>query len=124
MLSKVVLLAAAIALVASAVSAEPALARPGNGKGHGNEATLSVSPNPVPAGTAFTISGSGFRANRPVVLVVPLHLPYDTVMADGSGSFSFVYSRPLEPATHPVLAYQERGNKMVLMAYTWITVTP
>jgi hypothetical protein len=112
-------------LLGAALAAGPTLAaKGGNGNGGHKTATLTVSPNPVSTGTAFTVNGSGFRRDRPVVMAIPGYFPYDTVVADRSGAFSYTYSRPLDPGTHPVLAYQERGKKMELKASTWVTVTP
>src|SRR3972149_6788463 len=91
-------LVVAIGLMGSALAAGPALAgkpaphRPGgnggNG-GNGSTATLTVSPNPVPAGTAITISGSGLKANAAHLVGVLGYVPWDRGTTGRTGAVSF-----------------------------------
>jgi hypothetical protein len=133
MLPRMFAIVAVVVILGAALGAGSALAaKGGNGSGKGNGgngdktvATMTVSPDPVPLGTAVTITGSGFKPG-PVVVAVDWNYPYDTVMADSAGSFTYVYSRPLDPGFHGVLAYQQgKGKKgMELKAYTSFTVEP
>jgi hypothetical protein len=90
-------IAAAAMLLFTAVSAGgSALAAKGGGKGHGGSGTpasgtLTVSPNPVPVGSAcITIGGSGFAANQDLTINA-WFMPQPSVNTGTTGSFSFVY---------------------------------
>ena len=120
-----------VILTVATLSVAPALAAKG-GKGNGGNggngakttATLTVSPNPPLAGTAFQISGSGLNANKMVVVGVSGWIPFETLTTDGSGAFSFTYTRTLDPGTYTVLAYQEKGKRWVVKATATLTVVP
>jgi hypothetical protein len=131
MMPRLFAVVAVVAIMGAALATSPVLAaKGGNGTakgGNGNKtvATMTVSPDPAPLGAAVTITGSGFKPG-PVVVAVDWNYPYDTVTADSAGSFTYVYSRPLDPGFHGVLAYQQgKGNKgMEFQAYTSFTVEP
>jgi len=82
-MSRILAIVAVVVIVASTLAAGPALAakggKGGNG-GHGGNttATLTVSPNPVPLGAPYLISGCGYTYGKSVALV--------TVYPDGHGS--------------------------------------
>ncbi|OGY24447.1 MAG: hypothetical protein A2172_01660 [Candidatus Woykebacteria bacterium RBG_13_40_15] len=119
------LLLIALAITTYSINQARSLQSEAKGKPSGNSATLTVSPDPVPVGAEVTITGSAFTPG-PVVVAVDWSYPYETVTADSSGNFTYVFSRPLDPGLHGVLAYQEgKGKKgMELKAYTSFTVEP
>lgn len=128
MFHRILVLAAVLALLAVSLTAGPALAGKGGKGGNGGNgglttATMTVSPNPAPLGTAVTISGSGFKPG-PVNVMVDLRLPCDTLTVDSAGNFSYVYSRPLDPGFHSVIATQEGRKGWELVANTTFTVEP
>ena len=131
-------LVVAIGLMGSALAADPALAgKPatnghggngGNG-GNGGTPTLAVSPSPVPAGTAITISGSGLKANAAHLVGVLGYVPWDQVTTDSTGAFSFTFTRTADPTVFPpgtyyVQAKQSTNKGMVTVASTSFTVVP
>lgn len=120
---------AVVVVLGAALSAGSALAaKGGNGKGGrgggGPSATLTVSPDPAVAGSDFTISGSGFNANKTVIVGVSGFLPFETLTADGSGSFVTSYTRDLQPGTYTLLGYQEKGKRWVVKASLTFEVGP
>jgi hypothetical protein len=129
----VVAAVALAALIFTAIATSPALAgKPdhagnGNGGGHGGgkqKATLTVSPDPVVADSDFTISGSGFNANKMVVVGVSGLLPFETLTVDGNGSFVTSYTRGLQPGTYTLMAYQEKGRSWEIKATKTLEVIP
>ena len=120
MSTKIDLLAAIIALVASASVAGPALAgKPSNASQHGGKtgptATLVVSPNPVQAwGAAYTVTGSGFVANQWVYFSTTCSGSFNRA-ADGNGALSFTRVSQW-PGTCKYDAYQYDGRRFTLMA--------
>jgi len=121
-------LVVAIGLMGSALAAGPALA---GGKGGGGRTTagVTVSPNPAPAGTAITISGSGLKANAAHLVGVLGYVPWDQVTTDSTGAFSFTFTRTADPTVFPpgtyyVQAKRSTNKGMVTVASTSFTVVP
>lgn len=89
-------------LLFSMVAAGPALAAKGGGGGGGKPGSgttptcttcvLNVSPDPVPAHTQPTVSGTGFTPGAGYQVKVKGDIFSTTVTANSSGSFSFVYT--------------------------------
>lgn len=89
-------LGAVAILGAAAMSVDSTYAARGGKKGGGqttSTAKLTVTPNPLPAYTQPTVSGSGFAAGETVYLSTPGELRYTTVTANSAGAFSVVYSQ-------------------------------
>ena len=84
-------MAALLALVATAILANPAdAAKSGNGRNGG--ATLSIYQNGVQVssvapGTAIEVRGSGFRANATVYVGLQGYIGMDRVTTAGAGKF-------------------------------------
>lgn len=102
------------------LASTPALAAPGgkHGRDQTTAATLSVSPNPVPAwGGQYTVAGSGFAANKAVSFSIasPGCCLAFNVWADSSGRVSFSRTTG-SPGTYKIDAYQLSGRKYALMA--------
>jgi hypothetical protein len=90
------ILGAVVIIGAAAISAGPTFAAKGGKGGHqtgGGTASLTVTPNPLPAYTQPTVSGTGFGAGETVFVGIPGDVPYTTVTADGTGAFTMVYTR-------------------------------
>jgi len=90
---------------------------------------VTVSPSPVPAGTAITISGSGLKANAAHLVGVLGYVPWDQVTTDSTGAFSFTFTRTADPTVFPpgtyyVQAKQSTNKGMVTVASTSFTVVP
>ena len=124
---------AAILLSAVALAVNVDAARGGKGGGGGKpsngSATLVVSPNPVPAGTAITISGSGYKADSRLLVGVMGYIPWDEVTTGSDGTFAFTYQRTADPTVFPpgtyyVEAKRESNKGMVTAASTTFTVVP
>ena len=98
----------------------------GNG-GNGTTATLTVSPNPVPAYTHPAVSGTGFTSGKELLVGIPGDLRFTRVTPDGNGSFSFVYTaRSLYPGyTYTMEAWGNgKGQTWELKASISFTVVP
>src|SRR3990172_11289165 len=110
-------LVVAIGLLGSALAAGPALAgKPatnghgGNG-GNGGTPTLAVSPSPVPAGTAITISGSGLKANAAHLVGVLGYVPGAQVTTESTCAFSFTFTRTADPTVFPPGTYYVQAKQ-------------
>ena len=95
MYSKLLVLAAVIALAASALIVDSTQAA--RREATGGAATLSFSPNPAVAGSDYVVVGTGFAANKSILIEMknsstPWTASYNQVVSDASGSFS--YTRP------------------------------
>lgn len=93
--------------------------------------TVSVSPNPVPYQTSFTISGTGYKANSTVAVGILGILCCGTVSTDASGSFSLTtngrITNPdsyLLPDNYFVSVARLRGKNWTPAASTTFTVCP
>ena len=118
-----------LALAIAAVSATPAFAARGGGKPGGgvtSSATLTVSPNPVPAYSTYHISGCGYALGVTVLLN----------MVQGDGAIAATGAVPGSdgcigidwntnaPGTYTLKAYQQPwGAKPNLVASTTFAVT-
>ncbi len=97
--------AAVVLLAGAAIAGSPALAAKGGGGGSGGGgghkggggsgggvvATLAYSPNPVPVGNTFTVTGKGFAPNSYVGVGFYGWIDWYYVMSDGSGNITFTY---------------------------------
>ena len=130
--SKTLGIVAAVALAAlifTTIATSPALAgkpdHAGNGKGGGkHQATLTVSPDPVVVDSDFTINGTGFNANKMVVVGVSGLLPFETLTVDDNGSFVTSFTRGLQSGTYTLMAYQEKGKSWEVKATKTLEVIP
>jgi len=80
---------------------------------------LTVSPDPVPLGTdTLVISGSGFAANKYVVITVSGALPGAEATTNGSGAFQITWTRWgggfNGVGDHWVTASDSRGNQLAV----------
>lgn len=75
---------------------------------------LTVSPNPVAAGQSFTISGSGFRRNDPLVVCVWGMAPCQPVTTDLQGTFTMTYTRQggLLPGAYLLQVWRGKGPRL------------
>lgn len=83
------------------------------------EATLTVTPDPVPAYTHPTVAGTGFEPSGTLLVGIPGDLRFTNVTVGSSGSFSFLYTaRDLYAGyTYTMEAWgQGHGNEWVLIA--------
>ncbi len=125
-MSRIFAIVAVVVILGAALGAGTALAakggvkgKPGGnggGGGGGNGdavATLTVSPDPVPAFTHPTVTGTGFKPGETVYVGIPGDLRFTAVTADGSGSFSFMYTdRDLKPWTYTMEALGDGKGKV------------
>jgi hypothetical protein len=112
-----VALAALLALVATAILANPADAAKGAG-GRGSGAALSVYQNGVQVtsvapGTPIEVRGSGFRANATVYVGLQGYIGMDQVTTDGAGKFILPKVGPGAPWTYTYVA-------LVYSRHTWV----
>ena len=87
-------------------------------KGKSLPATLTVSPNPVPAmGTEYTVTGSGFKTDQWAYFSTTCQGAFN-VWVDSSGGVSITHnSRFAGVCTYDVYQYTgTRNNKLTLMA--------
>ncbi|MDP3955213.1 MAG: hypothetical protein Q8Q15_02530 [bacterium] len=84
----------------------------GVGKGRKAAASISVSPNPALINSPFTISGSGFPANKIVYVGLQGYFDLKPVTADSTGKFSLSHSAISIPGTYTTVALIEarKGN--------------
>jgi hypothetical protein len=104
-------LAAVLISAVVAVDADAARGARGGGRDSGGTATLTVSPDPVLAGTQYTVTGSGFSANAPIYFNVsdPSCCYFFTIWSDANGGVTFDFLRAGNPGTYQIDA-SERGN--------------
>ena len=117
-----------VALTVSALTAAPALAAKGGGRGGGSVssgATLLVSPNPVPANSSYHISGCGYTVG--VTVLLNMVQGDGTVAATGAvpgsdGCIGIDWNTNA-PGTYTLKAYQQPwGAKLNLVASTTFAV--
>jgi len=116
-----------IGLMGSALAGGSALAARGGVNATESGPSLTVSPNPVPNGSAsITISGSGFRANQTLSEVgVWGVIPSYMVVTDGNGSFSLTFTSaggPFWEGSYAAVAANFKGHRLVTLASTNFTV--
>jgi len=117
--NKLQMAVAAAAIVACslfAVSATPALAARG-GKSGGTTTVsggCAVNPNPVAAGTQFTVTGSNYGAGRYLTLAIGSAggTSYVWTQADGAGNFSAA-SRVSTTGSNTVKVHDSVGGKLL-----------
>ena len=136
-MSRIFAIVAIVVLLGAALGAGTALAakggvkgKPGgnggggNGGNGGSYATLTVSPNPAPAGGAVVdASGSGYNpsAGAYINIHTPNSLYVYTRGTDSEGNLSFFFNTA-EPGTYTVKVYQYKGKKLVLKAQADLVV--
>ena len=116
-LFSVVAMAALLALVTTAVLANPADAAKG-GSGRNGGASLSIYQNGVQVssvapGTAIEVRGSGFKANATVYVGLQGYIGMDQVTTDGAGKFILLKVAPSAPWTYTYVA-------LVYSRHTWV----
>ena len=94
---------------------------------HDSEGTCSVSPNPVPNGSNYTIGGSGFTDQSGQELQLRIATAAGELLTgavvDGSGNFSAtVYASGVGAYTVTVEDPQAHGNKKELATCTFSVV--
>ena len=121
---KTAVLVAAIAFAASAITASPVQAGRGP-RPSTTSATLTVSPNPVPAYSTYHIAGCGYALG--VTVLLNMVQGNGTVAATGAvpgsdGCISLDWNTNA-PGTYTLKAYQQPwGAKLNLMASTTFAV--
>jgi hypothetical protein len=113
-----VALAALLALVATAILANPVDAAKGRPSGG---ATLSIYQNGVQVtsvapGSAIEVRGSGFKANATVYVGLQGYIGMDKVTTDGAGRFVLPKIAPSSPWTYTYVA-------LVYSHRTWVIAT-
>ncbi len=117
-----VALAVLLALVATAILANPVDAAKGAG-GRGSGAALSIYQNGVQVtsvapGTAIEVRGSGFKANATVYVGVQGYIGMDQVTTDGAGKFILPKVAPSAPWTYTYVALVYSHRTWVIGAST------
>jgi hypothetical protein len=116
----VVGLVALLALVATAILANPAdAAKSGNGRNGGASLSIyqnGVQVNSVAPGTPIEVRGSGFRANTTVYVGLQGYIGMDQVTTDGAGRFILPKVAPSTPWTYTYVA-------LVYSRQTWVIAT-
>ena len=134
-ISRIFAIVVVVAILAATFGAGSVLAakggikgKPGGGNGgNGNTAaTLTVAPNPVPAYTHPTVTGTGFKSGKEVLVGIPGDLRFTSVTPDSTGAFSFIYTaRTLAPDTYTMEAWvAERKGKWVMKTSLSFSVVP
>jgi len=113
-------MAALLALVTTAVLANPADAAKG-GSGRNGGASLSIYQNGVQVssvapGTAIEVRGSGFRANTTVYVGLQGYIGMDKVTTDGAGRFILPKVAPSAPWTYTYVALVSSHKTWVIAA--------
>jgi hypothetical protein len=121
------LVAPAVVLACISLTALPAYARGGHTTPTTPRASLTVSPNSVPAGgTAYMVSGCGYAAGKDVQVTVkePGSLVFTSVGADATGCMRIKLWSGNTPGTYTVSTYQsaKAGGKLTLMAAASLSV--
>ncbi len=123
--------AAVAALLISVLVAGPTLAarHSPQGNGYHNGVTFTVSPNPAPAGSIVTISGTGFKPDTMHLVGILGYAPWTQLTTDSSGGFSFTYDRTSDPAVFPPGAYyvearEDTAKGMVTVASATLIIVP
>src|SRR4030067_777117 len=109
----------ALAVTVYSINQARSLQSEAKGKPTQTLATLSVTPDPVPARTNPTVSGTGFTSGKELLVGIPGDLRFTRMTPDSTGSFSFVdTARQLVPATYTIEAWGQRGKNWELKAST------
>ena len=86
-------------------------------------ATLTVSPNPVPLATSFTVYGSGFKANTTVYVGPQGYFQLTPVTTTSQGTFSYQYPNGISvPGTYTFVALVQSRKTWETAASTTLTV--
>ena len=83
---------------------------------------LTVSPNPVPLHTTFTISGCGYSG--PVLVGISGYFDFVWLIPDSSGTFSITHQGLTYSGTYYVQAWGYVGKNWTKLAELPFTTTP
>ena len=107
-----------VAALATLVVTGPSAARPSSP----TAAALSASPNPVQAGSQYTVRGCGFVTGKQVNIVIDGGM-FFSVAVDAGGCISYSWWAGSAGTVDDIKAYQNlRGQRQTLMAQTTVTV--